>query len=215
MNWYKYANLSVEQAQGIMGLSQSFSLSDLQARHKELMREWHPDINKNPEALIMAQRINAANQVLKSWLGKGGTFGAENIDVPDFMQQEEISMYDFFQEHMDEYARQVVSDEGINNGIIGQSIDYHIQPIALWMPAGYVGILAFYTRNIAFTWNYVKQPKITPDIEHNLYSLVTNLVEAGYSLKHLNWALAQYLSNLNKRKKSTTFWERVKQTFSR
>jgi DnaJ-class molecular chaperone len=60
MNWYKYSQISISEAQQILNLSSNFTLSDLIRQRRKLMKQWHPDVNKSPQALDMAKKINRA-----------------------------------------------------------------------------------------------------------------------------------------------------------
>jgi molecular chaperone DnaJ len=48
----------------ILGVSRSASKEDIKQAFRKLAREWHPDVNKSPEAHAKFQEINEAYQVL-------------------------------------------------------------------------------------------------------------------------------------------------------
>jgi len=49
----------------LLGLAEGFTQDALKKRYRQMMRTWHPDVNKSPEATRMAQAINAAYDRLK------------------------------------------------------------------------------------------------------------------------------------------------------
>ncbi len=48
----------------LLGLTEGFSQDALKKRYRQMMRTWHPDVNKSPDALRMSQAINAAYERL-------------------------------------------------------------------------------------------------------------------------------------------------------
>jgi len=57
--------MTFEQACLVLGLSHQHTASDLKSAYRKQMKVWHPDVNKAPEALFMAQQVNAAYDYLK------------------------------------------------------------------------------------------------------------------------------------------------------
>jgi len=78
INWYKFAAMSVPEALETLNLPQDFSLEVLKRTRSDMMRKWHPDINRNPQALEVATRINQAFQVLRDHLSQAGNFTQES-----------------------------------------------------------------------------------------------------------------------------------------
>jgi len=210
MNWYKQAEISYNEAISLLNLPSSFSAEDLKKQYRKLIREWHPDVNKNEGAQEMAQKINHAYSVLNSRFQRGTvseqSFG--DIDVPDFMQKEP-SMRDFFINNMDAYIEQVINDVGIEAGVPGQSSEYFGTGM-YWMS---IGIIMDYIARLVQYWNMSeKRPKITADIRQELFTIAYDLYnDRQESLRNINKALAQYLKNWTYKKPS--FWDRIKPIF--
>lgn len=56
--------MEYSEALEIMGLNSNFTDKQLKRNYKELMRKWHPDICKEPDATEMCKKINTARDVL-------------------------------------------------------------------------------------------------------------------------------------------------------
>lgn len=101
MNWYKYAQISIQEAVGLFNLPNDFNIKDLTSAYRRLIKEWHPDINKSPQALEMSKKINASYSLLRRHLENFNYNNYENmhedIDVPPpFNQKRNISEAEVF-----------------------------------------------------------------------------------------------------------------------
>ena len=48
----------------ILGVKQNATEEEIKLAYKKQMKKWHPDINKDPNAINMSSKINEAKEVL-------------------------------------------------------------------------------------------------------------------------------------------------------
>jgi len=83
----------------ILGISDNASIDEIRAAYKKLSKQWHPDVNKSPQATEMMQKINIAY----SWLKKN--------HKPVFQQQNQS-----WQREKQGFANTSSSQPNSNNG---------------------------------------------------------------------------------------------------
>lgn len=56
--------MTLEQACLILGLPHNYTAAALKKAYRDMMKRWHPDLNKSPDAKHMSQEINTAYEYL-------------------------------------------------------------------------------------------------------------------------------------------------------
>lgn len=67
------------EALKVLNLTEGYTEAELKKRYRELVKQWHPDVNPSSEAEIMMQRINEAQGVLQDGGGVGGETTTEYV----------------------------------------------------------------------------------------------------------------------------------------
>lgn len=65
--------MNLHEAKRIFGLSDSYTKDDVNRVYKNLMNEWHPDVNKSESAENKTKQINEAKEVLLKELNHSNT----------------------------------------------------------------------------------------------------------------------------------------------
>jgi curved DNA-binding protein CbpA len=201
MDWYKIAQKSASEAMQILELSSNFTLNDLNRQRKRLMRNWHPDVNKDPQALEMAKKINAAYSILQQYLqeeksdyGYGGYVDEEGVDVPPpFNQKEEepITQKDVFN-YVSYHTRDYIEDflyEPIPHWLEPEEL--RIWPTKYWLSAK---VFSEYFSEILITWEKIYKRKLSRKFKQEFLDYAADLYAMGESFPSVIWLLNRYIS---------------------
>jgi curved DNA-binding protein CbpA len=209
VNWYKFANLSIQDAQGILGLSPPYTFDDLNRKYRKLIRQWHPDVNKHPNAKERARDINSAYQFLSSLQDVGGreqqVTTSPDIDVPDFMQ-EEITIQDI-QQYFSKNVERYLTDFAFYS----RFYDDEPRQFSIWPASSWMNLRWFqkYIEALMESWrlSYLRKEEFSSNFKKKFIKKATILYKNKLPLKQINNILQGYIS-INYETKS--MWEKAK-----
>ena len=75
----------------LLGLDSKASAEDIKRAYKVQMKKWHPDINKDAEAVSMSMKINEAKDVLLD--------ETKRREYDAFLSQKEKTVYQRYSSH--------------------------------------------------------------------------------------------------------------------
>jgi len=141
--WYKLASMSISDAYSVLGVAPGISSSDLQQAVRKLRKQWHPDVNKDPNALIKFQEIEQAAQLVLDDINGNSCYNP--IDQPT--QQEYPSIL-----FSDPKLNELWSDIQANLGDPVSSVEVDPSKISnkIDMPKDVLGDKAYYNWEALF-----------------------------------------------------------------